>query len=45
MVFAYLGFMVKEFGNKLSNESVAMIIGGLVTSIGTIIAFYYKDKN
>lgn len=45
LTFGLLVFLIRQFGDKLSNDTKAVVIGIIATAISAIIMFLYdKDK-
>lgn len=44
VVFIFIGGILKFLGHKLQPGVLSAAVGGLFTSVGTIIAFYHKER-
>ena len=44
LVFGLVVFVLNKFGDKLSNDTMIFVLGIVVGSVGTIMAFYFKEN-
>ena len=44
LAFGLVVFVLNKFGGKLSNDTMIFVLGISVGSVGTIMAFYFKEN-